>query len=74
MDIVGNLRHRTDLIAVDYSTRQVALTGNSLIMMYETTNGKDIFTPENLQRMCDAEKFFYASDSYVDFCVAETGT
>jgi len=71
-DILGNLRDRTEVISVEYSTRQVALSGTSMIMTYDAANGKDIFTPANLQRMCEIEAVWFGSENYVDFCVVES--
>ena len=50
-DILENLNDRTDLLtsSENIPTRTVALTGISMILVYETKDGSDVFTPAHLQ-------------------------
>ena len=68
VDIINDLRDRTDVISVSYSEREVALSGLNLIVAYETEDGKDIFTAANVQRMCKVEAKWFGNADYASFC------
>ena len=74
VDLLNNLQERTDIIPVSYTTRQVPLLSLNLIVAYETVDGKDIFTPANVQRMCKIEQKWFGNADYSNFCAFSSGT
>jgi hypothetical protein len=67
-DMLTNLQDRSDIVTSNPATRTVALSDLSMIVTYKNEKNSDIFTPQNLQRMCYIEAKWFADPDYSDYC------
>lgn len=75
LDAIGNAFDSVDGVTGDtIRVRSVPSLDHSLVLAYSHVSGStgsSIFTPQNVQTMCQLENLFLESPKYKDFCVLD---